>query len=81
MIAISVKIKKADETDEWVKYAFGNPSTKKPGTVVLYKIDGKIELIDIEDEKYKKYLLPGVREILHDHHLRGEYPAKTSYHA
>ncbi len=81
MTAISVRILKTDETDEWVKYAFGGPPKRVLGHVVIYKSDGRIVLLDIEQEKYKKHILPAVVKTLSEHYKSREYPDRTSYHA
>ncbi|XCN73569.1 MAG: hypothetical protein Q3M24_02110 [Candidatus Electrothrix aestuarii] len=81
MTVISVGIQKTDETDEWVKYAFGGPPTRIIGNVIIYKSDGQVNLIDIEHDKYRKYILPAVVKALIRHHEKGEYPDNTGYHA
>jgi hypothetical protein len=81
MTAISVKILKINETSEIVKYAFGNPPARVLGHVIINKADGQIELSDIVDNKYKRYLLPAVLKQLHIHHKSGEYPEETFYNA
>lgn len=81
MTSISVGIQKTDETDEWAKYAFGGPPARVLGNVIIYKSDGRIDLLDIEHDKYKKYILPVVVKALFDHYKNGEYPDTTGYNA
>ena len=79
MTAISIGMLKVDESPEWVKYAFGGPPQKVLGHVVIYKTDGKIKLLDIIDEKYKKHILPCVEKRLTEHYRLGTYPDSTFY--
>jgi hypothetical protein len=81
MTFISVGIMKTNETSEWAKYAFGGPPENVLGHVIIYKADGRIELVDIINDKYKKHILPCVIRRLSQHYQEKEYPDKTSYSA
>lgn len=81
MTFISVGILKIEENSDIVKYAFGNPPHNVLGHVIIYKIDGRIELIDIIDKKYEKYILPCVKKKLRLHYENKEFPDQTSYHS
>ncbi len=81
MTFISVGIMKTEETKEWVKYAFGYPPKRVLGNVAINKSNGRIELIDIVDEKYKRSVLPYVLKHLSDHYQRGDFPEHTYYNA
>ncbi len=80
MTTICLIIKKTDESDDWVKYAFGNPPYKVLGNVILYKRTGKIELLDLENSKYN-YALKCTIKRLEGHYLKCEYPEITDYMA
>ena len=80
MTFISVGIMKVEESSARAKYAFGDPPGRVLGHVVIHKADGKIELLDITDEKYR-HLLPFIKKRLVELHELGEYPENTHYHA
>lgn len=81
MTVISVLIVKTDETDQWVKYSFGNPPRRILGEVKVNKANGNFEILNIEHDKYKKVILPCVIRKISEHYETGEFPDKTSYHA
>jgi len=56
-----------------------NPPGRILGHVTIYKLNGRIEINSIENDKYKRHILPVVLNHLHEHHKRGEYPEETYY--
>ena len=43
---------KTEETQEWDKYAFGDPPARVLGQVIINKFDGQVDLVEIEHKKY-----------------------------
>ncbi len=79
-MATQIDLKKLDEDDDGVIYAFGQPG-EIVGTARLDKASGKVELLELESGRDEDFYLPRVRLVLEDHHRHGEFPSTTTYTA
>jgi len=80
MMAIYIQIVKELEDAASVIYSFG-PTEELIGKVLLSKITGETELIEIDSPSREPFYVSRVKRALKHHHDSGEYPDKTCYAA
>lgn len=79
-MAIYIQIRKVEETESEVVYAFGS-SEALVGKILLHKHSGSTKLLEIATPDRAQFYLSRVERVLIRNHERGEYPQETCYAA